>query len=194
MAEKTKLTFAERLAALVDRAASRWLDWRTEQAYRDNPLTQMELKRLSVEDGFFEGTFVTPAVALLAQECARMLEAANAKNYIQFDMQPRLDRALKPIRVTVAWASGESPATKAARLETELETSRQRVAELEQFTSALREDGDRPVDLWPADLVKASGLMEAAIAGAKWAEASGQPQNVVLVLEKLKAQFEQFGL
>ena len=58
-----------------------------------------------------------PGVYLLADEAATMLEANNAKNYVQFDMMPRADRHLLPIRVTVQWADGKSPAQRVLELE-----------------------------------------------------------------------------
>ena len=112
---------------LLDQLAGKWLEWRTERAIQTNPLyLEFGLQKVEVsENGMYEGTFVSPAAAILADEASKMLNAANAENYIQFDMMPRLDRGLRPIRVTVQWANGLAPAEKAARQE-------KRIAELEK--------------------------------------------------------------
>ncbi|HLF28246.1 MAG TPA: hypothetical protein VJG32_18095 [Anaerolineae bacterium] len=55
----------------------------------------------------------SPAITILADECARFLRAYKAENYVHFDMMPRPDHGMKPIRVTVQWANGMSPAEKA---------------------------------------------------------------------------------
>ncbi|HMN30824.1 MAG TPA: hypothetical protein PKE45_21905 [Caldilineaceae bacterium] len=60
-----------------------------------------------------------------------MLNAANAENYLQFDMVPRLDRRLRPIRVTVQWANGMSPAQKVAMLERQLHALQNESSKLE---------------------------------------------------------------
>jgi hypothetical protein len=57
-----------------------------------------------------------PAIVYLADQAADLLQQQNAKNYIQFDLMPRIDRRKPPIRVTVQWADGISPAEKAAKL------------------------------------------------------------------------------
>lgn len=111
---------------LLDKLAGRWLDWRMEQmAARHPELHEFGLHRAEVEpDGRFTVTGISVTAAILADEMAAMLNRASADNYIEFDMAPRLDRGIRPVRVTVQWANGLSPAQKATRLE-------QRVAELE---------------------------------------------------------------
>jgi len=114
----------------LDKLACLWLDFRQSQNIaqmkRDMPemLQGMSLHKLEVGSHEIEIVMSHPGVYVMADEAAAFLEASNAKNYVEFDMMPRLDRAKRPIRVTVQWASGESPAQKAARLERELEQSR----------------------------------------------------------------------
>lgn len=102
----------------IDKLAVAWIDYRTikELDAIDDPFIKLEKIEIS-EDGF-EAIGISPAIAYLAGECASMLEKNNADNYIQFDMKPKL--SLKPIRVTVQWAKGESPAEQNARLREEL--------------------------------------------------------------------------
>lgn len=119
------------MLSLIDKAAGKWLDWRMDREIRKSGYDEgFGLKKVEVKDGEFQGTFVTPAVAIMAQEGAEMLEAANADNYVQFDMMPRLDRGLKPIRVTIQWAHGLAPAQKASKMESAL---RQAVSCLEAW-------------------------------------------------------------
>ena len=53
-----------------------------------------------------------PGIAALVSEAGAFLDKYHAENYVQFDAMPRLDRGLKPIRVTIQWANGLSPAKK----------------------------------------------------------------------------------
>ncbi len=107
---------------LIDRLACRWLDWRTDHTIKNDPaLQEFGLKRMSVTPDGWEMTFVTPAAVMIADEMAAMLDEANAENFVQFDFMPRLDRGKRPVRVTVRWAWGMSPAEKCAVLEAELE-------------------------------------------------------------------------
>lgn len=106
---------------LLDRLAGWWLDWRTSRAVaEDSELKQFDLRRFDATPEGMTLVAIAPAVVMFADEAATLLEAHNAKNYIEFDLMPRLDRGLRPVRVTVQWANGESPAVKAARLEAEL--------------------------------------------------------------------------
>lgn len=120
----------ERVLQLIDRAAGKWLDWRLDNhIHSDDELagmgfTKAELddeqvlfKKAEVTEDGFQATYIAPSVAFLAHEAALMLDKSNARNYVQFDMMPRLDRGLRPIRVTVAWAHGVSPALRAAKME-----------------------------------------------------------------------------
>lgn len=109
------------MLSLIDRLAGWWLDWRSDQAIAVTPeLQEFNLKRFDLTPGGMQLMATAPAVAIIADQAAELLEVNNAKNFIQFDMMPRLDRGLRPIRVTVQWAMGESPSAKAARLEREV--------------------------------------------------------------------------
>lgn len=107
---------------LLDRLAGWWLDYRTDQRVKNSPeyaeFSKLSISKLDPSTGelVFNGSFI----AYFADEAATFLDKHNAENYVQFDMLPRIDRGLRPVRVTVAWAKGESPASKAARLEHEL--------------------------------------------------------------------------
>lgn len=124
----------KRLFELLDKIAGRWLDWHADYAIHHNPempqmMAELGLKKFEVGQGRIDATFFTPAAAILADGMAQMLNAANAENYVQFDMLPRLDRGLRPVRVTVQWASGESPAAQNARLRAEVSELKQQLAE-----------------------------------------------------------------
>ncbi len=88
-------------------------------------LHEFGLKKAEFDESGFHVVASFPGVVVLADEAARMLDASNAENYIEFDMMPRLDRGLPPVRVTVQWADEMSPAQKAAMLE-------KRIKELEE--------------------------------------------------------------
>lgn len=103
---------------LIDRLAGWWLDWRVDRRIANDPeLQKAGFKRAEVDENGFHLVLSFPGVYLLADEAAAMLEAHNAKNYVQFDMLPRADRQLEPIRVTVQWAKGKSPAQRVLELE-----------------------------------------------------------------------------
>ena len=113
------------LFELIDRLSIWWLDRRIDRAVESNPeLKEFKLKRLDRGEWGWELLASSPSVPILAEEAARLLDEANAENYIQFDMLTRMDRRMRPIRVTVQWAKGESPAKRAARLEAELQELR----------------------------------------------------------------------
>ena len=110
------------MVELIDRLAAWWIDWRMSREIANTPeLGDFDLKKVEFDENGFHSIASFPGVVLLAESAAGMLEANNAQNYVQFDMMPRLDRGMRPVRVTVQWANGESPAVKAARLEKELE-------------------------------------------------------------------------
>lgn len=103
---------------LIDRLTGWWLDWRIDRAIATNPeLQRAGFKKAEVDEQGFHLVASFPGIYLLADEAAAMLEANNAKNYVQFDMLPRADRHLKPIRITVQWAKGKSPAQRVVELE-----------------------------------------------------------------------------
>jgi hypothetical protein len=67
-----------------------------------------------------------PAAAILADECAAVLTKSGAENFVMFDMMSEHG----PLRVTVQWAKGESPAEQNDRLKSEIMRLR---AQLEQM-------------------------------------------------------------
>lgn len=103
---------------LIDRLAGWWLDWRIDRRVARNPeLHKAGFKRAEFDESGFHLVASFSGIYLLADEAAAMLEANAARNYVQFDMMPRIDRALKPVRVTVQWAKGKSPAQRVSELE-----------------------------------------------------------------------------
>lgn len=119
------------MLTLIDRLAGWWLDMRLDRATRVDPeLTRLDIKKAAFEDDGLTVEGVSPVIALFAEEAARMLDKAKAENYLQFDMMPRLDRGMKWIRVTVAWAGGKSPAQRVIETEKENALLKARIAEL----------------------------------------------------------------
>lgn len=104
---------------LIDKLAGAWFDWRARRVSGNPELVSLNNVELN-EDGLTV-TGLSPAIAVLADGAAAMLEHHNAKNFVEFDMYPRLDRGMQPVRVVVAWAKGEMPSAKCARLEKEHE-------------------------------------------------------------------------
>jgi hypothetical protein len=102
---------------IIDRLAGWWLTFRIDQAVKHDPaLEEFRLHSINVLEKGWEATMISPAIACLADEAATMLNRQRAENYVQFDMMPRVDRGLRPIRVTVQWAGRKSPAEKNAEL------------------------------------------------------------------------------
>lgn len=115
---------------IIDRLAGLWLDWRMDQESVKNPvMKEFDLKKAEFDENGFHAIASFPGIAILADEAANMLTASSAKNYLEFDMMPRLDRGLRPIRVTVQWAEGESPAAQAEHLRQELESLKNEISE-----------------------------------------------------------------
>lgn len=105
----------------IDSIAARWLRWRTTANFNRLPADQRAtFKSLECNERGLQVVLTAPAVVILATEAAALLDSQNAKNYVEFDMIPSIAHAIRPIRVTVAWANGEAPSAKAARLEDEL--------------------------------------------------------------------------
>lgn len=104
---------------LIDRFAEWWLAKSTERYIKHNPeiSEKFQLKRAEFTPGGMDILMLCPDIVMLANEAAALLRKNNAKNYVQFDMMPRLDKGVKPIRVTIQWAEGMSPAVKNAELE-----------------------------------------------------------------------------
>ena len=109
---------------MIDKLAGWWLDWRIGHAIAQHPeLHEFGLKKAEFDENGFHVVASFPGVVVLADEAARMLNANGAENYVEFDMMPRLDRGMRPIRVTVQWADGMSPAQKAMMLERQVARS-----------------------------------------------------------------------
>lgn len=105
----------------LDRLAGWWLQWRTERAAAKLNLgSGWEFKRADVTPDGMTILAHAPNIVGFAEEAASLLDACNAENYVQVDILPRVDRARRPIWLTVQWLSGESPAARAHRLEQEL--------------------------------------------------------------------------
>lgn len=117
---------------LLDKLAGWWLDRRMSHASKVDPeLAEMELRKAKIDQDGLTVEGISPMVAAFAEEAARMLNKANAKNYLEFDMFPRMDRQLKPIRVTVQWwGKGKSPAQRVTELERELAAAQEAIIEL----------------------------------------------------------------
>jgi len=113
------------LTKWIDSIAYRWIDWRQElrvaKMKREQPefAEDMRLHKVIVGSNEWEMVMTHTTIYVLADEAAAFLDAHRAKNYVQFDMMPRLDRGGRPIRFTVQWATGESPASQNARLRSE---------------------------------------------------------------------------
>lgn len=118
------------LAQLIDRAASWWLNWRTDRAItgaiKSGRMEDLELKKFSATGKSVELLAMHPAIATIAEQAVSFLQVHNAENYVQFDLMPRIDRGTRPIRFTVQWASGLSPAEKARKLAEQLADLRSR--------------------------------------------------------------------
>lgn len=124
----------------LDRLAGWWLDWRTDRAARKDPLfAEFNLHKFNADGKSMELVIATETVAILADQAATMLKENDAENFIQLDMMPRLDRMLPPVRVTVQWANGMSPAQKCAKLEGEVKQWRDAYTEAKAY-EAQREE------------------------------------------------------
>lgn len=170
---------------LLDKVAGAWLDFRSEQRIKNDPiLNKMFLEKASISNTDMEIAMVSPAIAVMADEAATMLNANNAKNYVQFDMLPRVDRGLSAIRVTVQWANGEAPAEKAARLE----------KDVEKLTGILSGDPDLTAtkeqrEMWRASAIRYTAKLEKVITEM----IEYRRRNVLnFQLEKLDYWLEQF--
>ena len=116
------------LAELLDTLAHAWINQRYEQSAKLHApeLTELGLRRVQpTEDGRgWQATFITPAAALIANDMAALLDEAHAENFVTFDFLPKLERQMRPVRVTVQWANGKNPGFLVAELKA-------RIAELE---------------------------------------------------------------
>lgn len=107
---------------IIDRLACWWINYRQDQELKNNSeLSDLGIKRVDIEDGVFKVLLSHPSLYLLANEFASMLKEFGVENYISFDMMPRMDKGDRPVRVTLQYADGLSPAQKATKLEERLE-------------------------------------------------------------------------
>lgn len=117
--------------SFIDRMCNTWLNWRADREAKKHPsMVQTKSLAFDAEAGGWwhsEGTFTGEGVALLARECAKMLELNNSENYVEFDMIA--PESQKLVRVLVKWAHGESPAQQNVRL-------RKEIAELKEENAA----------------------------------------------------------
>ena len=122
------------LLSYLDKLAGKWLDWRTDQAIKSLPpeLQEFKLHKAEINTTEWEITALAPGIVAMADEAAELLSSQGAKNYLQFDLMPRLDRGKPPIRVTVQWAHGESPAKQNARLRDQIEQVEKELARMLQ--------------------------------------------------------------
>jgi hypothetical protein len=103
------------MKTILDRLAHWWIDRRLAVAAAERSAPGFEWTHMEFTADGMTATGTSPAIAYLAAEASAMLERGNAKNYIQFDMLARA--GTPPVRVTVQWAHGVSPAQKAFELE-----------------------------------------------------------------------------
>lgn len=127
--------------SLVDRLAAWWLNWRTERAVKGTPYwKETELVRLEAErNGTLQALLASPSVVIMAQEAARLLDATRVENFFMFEMFPRLERGVAPIRVTVEWAERMGPVKQLDKAKRDLALQ---MAVNEQLRAELAKRGD----------------------------------------------------
>lgn len=103
-----------------DNLCGKWLDYRTNQALEQVPVTGLEFFDIHANKKGVELLASHPVFASLAVECTDMLAKENAKNYLEMEVMPRLDRGTRAFVITIAFKDGEAPGHKAARLEVEV--------------------------------------------------------------------------
>lgn len=110
------------MKGLLDRLAAWWIDRRMhEGAEQVIAESGVKLHKASLDPNGFRVDLIAPNLVALLDEAAGLLNAQSAENYIQFEMLPRMDRTNgRPVRVTVQWMDGESPAQQNARLRAEV--------------------------------------------------------------------------
>lgn len=104
-----------RIFDIIDKLAGKWIDWRMRKESESDE--HLKLISAHIDKDLTEIILDHPSIAYLADQASEMLSKANATNYIQFDMKPRIDRKTRWIRVTIQYADGLSPAAKNAVLE-----------------------------------------------------------------------------
>lgn len=147
----------EKVLAKLERLCSWYLEWRTGQWVKKNPdLARFDLHRADFSQRDWSITALAPSVALLAEQGAALLDANEAKNYVEFELMPRLDRGLRPIRVTVRWSNGRLPSQEVARL-------KGRFAEIDQLLTDI--GGKRPTE---GDMLAIHAVVKLAVHGVLW--------------------------
>lgn len=140
---------------VIDKLAGRWLDLRSRYAMRkEGHINVAKINDIGINENGLTVTGMSPAIAILADQAAAMLDFHNAKNFVELDMYPRADRGLRSIRVVVAWANGEMPSAKCARLEKEHERlegeKRQLLYTFWDILDGILKNGDGDT-LWASD-------------------------------------------
>ena len=93
---------------ILDRLAGWWLDSRAQALAGRVP--ELQIHHVEVGEGALNIVASHPVILEFASSAAAMLrDTPGAENYIQFDMMPRPDHDVEPIRVTVQRAKGVSP-------------------------------------------------------------------------------------
>jgi hypothetical protein len=108
---------------LLDNIAKFWLRCRTKWAIDHNPEFEqykLDLEKVEITAQGIDIILNSPAIAIIAEQAAGLLERNNSKNYFQFDCFPHAGGNVKPVRITVQWVEGMSPAQKNAQLCAEL--------------------------------------------------------------------------
>lgn len=100
---------------IIDKLAHWWIARRLKAAAAAASRPGMEFTQIEITPDGMAARAISPAVATLAAEATAMLERGKVQNYIQFDMCARA--GTPPVRVTVAWAHGVSPAFKAHEMQ-----------------------------------------------------------------------------
>ena len=100
--------------SIIDAIAMAWIDWRYAKQSRkfadEHPEYGLEFTEAKIDkDGLYlSGS--SPAIVFLAEEAAKMLGRADAQNYLEISLLPHLSTELRPIRLTVQYDDGKSPA------------------------------------------------------------------------------------
>ena len=123
----------ESISEFITWLALKWIGRVQSKRLANLPPDFTSFQRLDFKPGSFEAEvkFQTPDVINeFALQAARMLTDNDAENYVQIDLWPKC-QLLDPIRLTVQWAMGESPAVMNARLRKELAELKAKLAEVE---------------------------------------------------------------
>ncbi len=82
-----------------------------DQAVKSDPaLIALEIEKAKFSKSGYSAAFIGPGVAHMADMMSELLLKNDAKNYVSFELAPRVDRGIHPILVTIQWLNGKSPA------------------------------------------------------------------------------------